>query len=180
MKKLALMIAVLVGGTAFAQDTNIENEQTETVVTKSTVKTDKGTDVSTKTETKTKTEDIALTTVKGNTGDVNYNYTMKPTEVDSETVYYHDGKAYRFTSDEQNYAMVVVDKNDAIKPIATLRPSTQKGYYILTENGTSKFGYFNANGNFVVESYDPDNDTLVTTVYTINVTPEATVTKKKM
>jgi hypothetical protein len=35
----------------------------------------------------------------------------------------------------------------------------------MSQDGRSSFGYFNADGNFVVERYDPKLDALVSDVY---------------
>jgi hypothetical protein len=181
MKKLAFMIAALVGVTAFAQETKINNEQTETVITREYVTDSKGTDVNTKTEKVTQSQDIALTNVKNVTSvDTNFNYTMTPMEFDSETTYFNDGTAYRFNAEQDKYKLMSLSEDNDMTTIATLRPTSQKGYYILTESGTSKFGYFNSDGHFVVESYDPDDDAISVTVYSIRVTPETKVMKKKM
>lgn len=181
MKNLAFMIAALVGVTAFAQETKIENEQTETVITKEYVTDSKGTEVKTKSEKVTETQDIALTSVKNVTPvDTNFNYKMMPLEIDTETTYYNNGNAYRFNADRDHINLMSYSEEQNMKPFASLRPTSQKGYYILSENGTSKLGYFNAKGNFVVESYDPDSDSIVLTVYAVKVTPETKIVKKKM
>jgi hypothetical protein len=50
----------------------------------------------------------------------------------------------------------------------------------MSQDGQSSFGYFNQNGNFVVESYDAKNDVVVTTVYKLEMTEKKIEKKGKM
>jgi len=50
----------------------------------------------------------------------------------------------------------------------------------MSQDGVSSFGYFNQNGNFVVESYDETSDSIVTTVYELQVKDKKVMKKSKM
>ncbi|QNJ98653.1 hypothetical protein [Constantimarinum furrinae] len=179
MRKLILTALLLASGSMlFAQETQTENEKKETTVTKTTVKDSKGVDVQTKEVTKTETQDMAL---KNFDGTHNFDTQMLPTKVNTDVDFSNDGVTYRFAPRETSgYNLMTYAENDVMTPYATLRPSSQAGYYILTQDGVSSFGYFNQNGNFVVESYDPESDSIVTTLYTLDVKTKTTIKKNKM
>jgi Fe-S cluster assembly iron-binding protein IscA len=180
MKNLMLTVLFLAAtGMMYAQDSNTENEKKETTVTKTTVKDSKGVDVNTKEVTKTETQDMAL---KNFDGTHNFDTQMLPTKVNTDVDYSNDGVTYRFAprDDTNSFSLMTYDENDVMTNYATLRPSSQAGYYILTQDGVSSFGYFNQNGNFVVESYDPESDSIVTTLYTLDVKSKTTIKKSKM
>lgn len=58
------------------------------------------------------------------------------------------------------------------------KPTSQNGYYIMSQDGKSSFGYFNAEGNFVVERYDPKTDAITSEIYRLNM--KSDLTKDKM
>ncbi|WP_432410342.1 hypothetical protein [Rasiella sp. SM2506] len=169
MKKIMIIAALAIFSTGIAQNTN-ENE-VKTV--KKTVITDNdGENVTSKTvKTKIK-EDLALGKRVSNQ---NFNTIMSPATVTTDIDYNYNGLSYRFVPENKGYS-IVDRKNDNVK-VARLYPTSQKGYYIYTQEDTSSFGYFNADGDFVVESYDPDNDGVMNYVYKIKIDEN---TKNKM
>ncbi|WP_310991814.1 hypothetical protein [Aequorivita marina] len=163
MKKVLIVIALAAFTTGFAQKN--KNTKKETVITKEAVKSTKGVDVSEK--TKTVTSKQAMTLEDSDANKTNQNVVMKPIEVDTEVSYGYDGNRFQFINqkDEDGYRMMTVRDNASKEEYAIIKPTTQNGYYILSKDGTSSFGYFNEDGNFVVERYDAKNDAVVSDVY---------------
>lgn len=164
MKKLFIVFA-LASTTVFAQEN--KNKLKETVVTKTTVTDNEGSQVSTKAVSNTKKQVIALD--KDDANKVNQHIVMKPMEVKTDVSYGFEGNRYQFISqrDKDGYRLMTVKDNAKNEEYAVIKPSTQNGYYILSQKGKSSFGYFNADGNFVVERYDEEKDAIVSDVYKI-------------
>lgn len=163
MKKAILIVALAASTVAIAQEN--KNEKTETVVTKTAVKSTKGTDVSTKAVTQTEKQVLALN--DNEAGEINQSVVMKPTVVDTDVNYGFGGGRFKFVSqkDNEGYRMMTIKDNATNEEYAVIKPTSQNGYYIMSQDGKSSFGYFNAEGNFVVERYDPKLDALVSDVY---------------
>ncbi|HLW31857.1 MAG TPA: hypothetical protein VKX40_06325 [Aequorivita sp.] len=163
MKKILLIFALAAFTTGFAQEN--KNKTSETVVTKTITTDSKGSDVKTQAVKETKEQVIALDASEAN--QTNQAIVMKPAEVDTEVTYGYDGNRFKFLSqkDEKGYRMMTVKDNKTQEEFAIVKPSTQNGYYILSQKGESSFGYFNADGNFVVERYDPKTDAIVSEIY---------------
>lgn len=167
------MIAALTTFTVgLAQNTN----EKEVKTTKKTIVTDTdGVDVKTKTvETKSRTN-LAL----GNkTSSQNFNTIMKPTTIMTDVDYSYGGVNYRFMPEKDGY--YIVNTNNKNAKVARLYPSTQKGYYIYSQEGNNSFGYFNADGDLVIESYDPDNDGVMNYIYKVKNDKKMKKNKMKM
>ena len=177
MKKILLIFALAVYTTCFAQNDKNKNETTKTTTTKTYVKDSKGVDVKTKEVTKSKDQVIAL---KNTSADkTNYSTIMLPTDVNTDVYYSNNNINFLFQDEDNGYKMMAIKENSK-NEFATIRPSSQKGYYIYTKDGESSFGYFNQNGNFVVEKYDPDTDAIVTTIYKLEVENQKVEKKNKM
>lgn len=163
MKKVLIILALAAFTTGFAQEN--KNKKKETVVTKTAVKSEKGTDVTTKAVTQTKKQVIALS--DSDAGQVNQSVVMKPAEVDTDVSYDFDGNRFKFISqkDEDGFRLMTIKDNATQEEYAIIKPTSQNGYYIMSQDGKSSFGYFNTEGNFVVERYDPALGTIVSDVY---------------
>jgi len=163
MKKLLLIFVLTVFATGFAQEN--KNKKQETVVTKTAVKSDKGTDVATKAVTQTENQVIALEDSDAN--QTNQSVVMKPTEINTDVNYGYEGNRFQFINqkDENGYRLMTVKDNATQEEYAIIKPTSQNGYYIMSKQGKSSFGYFNADGNFVVEQYDPALDAIISNVY---------------
>ncbi|WP_034258925.1 hypothetical protein [Aequorivita capsosiphonis] len=166
MKKVLIIFALAAFTTGFAQ----ENKDTtkESIITKESVKSSKGVDVSTKSKTITKKQARSLENADANK--INQSVVMKPAEVDTNVSYSYDGNRFQFINqkDKNGYRMMTVRDNATKEDYAIIKPSTQNGYYILAKDGTSSFGYFNEDGNFVVERYDAKTDAVVSDVYKLD------------
>lgn len=163
MRKFMIVLALAAFTSAFAQEN--KNKKKETVVTKTTVTDAKGTQTSSKSISNTTKQVIGLD--KNESNQVNQNIVMQPMEVDTEVSYGFEGNRFQFISqkDEDGYRLMTVRDNAKNEDYAIIKPSTQNGYYILAKDGQSSFGYFNDDGNFVVERYDPNTDAVISDVY---------------
>lgn len=172
MKKLMIVLALAAFTTTYAQETKNKNKKTTTTVVKTAVEDSDGVEVSTKEVTKTRSQKLALNDFDGTH---NFNTVMRPVNTSTDVDYYNDGVMYRFVPQDQGYYIVNTKTNN--KKFARVFPTSQKGYYIYSENGNNAFGYFNEDGDFVIESYDPDGDGVMNYVYKLNIDED---TKKKM
>ena len=50
----------------------------------------------------------------------------------------------------------------------------------MSQEGNNSFGYFNQNGDFVVERYDAASDAIISTVYQLQVKETKIMKKDKM
>ncbi len=167
MKKVLIILALAAFTTGIAQEN--KNEKQETVLTKTAVKSEKGTDVSTKAVTKTEKQVITLADRDAN--QTNQTMVMEPMKVSSDVNYGYEGNRFKFISqkDEVGYRLMTVKDNATQEEYAIIKPTSQEGYYILAKDGTSSFGYFNAQGNFVVEHYDAEKDAIFSNIYKLEI-----------
>tara|TARA_R100001369_G_scaffold51222_1_gene78043 strand:- start:394 stop:924 length:531 start_codon:yes stop_codon:yes gene_type:complete len=175
MKKILIVFALAAFTTAFAQEN--KNEKTETTTTKTYVKDSKGVDVDTKEVTTKEDQVIALNNTSADK--TNFSTKMLPSEVKTDVNFKNNERKFSFEAQDKGYRMMAI-KDDTSNEFATIRPSSQKGYYIYSQDGDNSFGYFNQNGNFVVERYDPNTDSIVTTVYKLEVQEQTMKKKNKM
>ncbi len=168
MRKLILVFALAAFSSAFAQEN--KNKEKATVLTKTTVTDNQGTKTSTKAISNTKKQVIALD--QSDPNKVNQDAVMSSMEVDTDVSYGFEGNRFQFISqeDKDGYRLMTVRDNAKQEEYAIIKPSSQNGYYILSQDGQSSFGYFNADGNFVVERYDAKRDEVVNDVYQIETT----------
>ncbi len=175
MKKVILILALAAFTVSFAQEN--QNKKTETVTTKTAVKDSKGVNVVSKDVTQTETQVIDLENSDMNK--TNQDIAMAPVQIRTNVSYNNEGVNYMFEQQKVGYRMMTGSMDDN-KEFALLRPSSQKGYYILSREGNSSFGYFDQNGNFVVEQYDPKSDAIITTTYSLQMKGQKIVEKNKM
>jgi len=164
-----ILLAITSFTTGFAQE-NIMRKS-ETTVTKTIVKDNAKVDVSTKAVTETEKQAIEI---EGQVDRNNFNTSLTRVIAGSEVSYSNDGMNYLFESEENGYKMISVPDKSAY---AIIRPSSREGYYICSQNGDNSMSYFDQDGNFVVESYDLENDNVILTTYKL--VQESTVVKKK-
>lgn len=78
-----------------------------------------------------------------------------------ETTYYSmNGRNYMFVSDKAGYKISTPENLD----YGVLRKTSNNNYIYKTDERTS-FGYFDGNGNFVVETYNNDTDGVTVETY---------------
>lgn len=167
MKKIFLIFALVAFTHTFAQKNT--NTQKETVTTKTTVKDNEGAKVSSKSISKSQKQVIALEAENPN--QTNQSIVMKPVEVNTDITYGYEGNRFKFLNqkDKDGYRLMTVKDNATQSEYAIIKPTSQNGYYIYSQDGKSSFGYFNEEGNFVVESYDPETDAVVNQIYRMHV-----------
>lgn len=166
MKRLLLIAALAAFTGSFAQVN--KNTEKETVVTKTAVTDSEGTKVATKAVTRTKKQ--ALDLAESEAGEVNQSVVMDPVKVDTDVRYDFEGNRFQFLNqkDHEGYRLMTVKDNATNEEYAIIKPTSQNGYYIMSRDGKSSFGYFNTEGNFVVERYDPKLDVIVSDVYRLD------------
>ncbi len=159
MKKLLIMAALAIGTMSFAQEN--KNEVKETVTTKTNVKDNTGTKVYKKDVTKTQTENVDLKISDAN--QTNQMASVKPMDVQINETYSNSGSNFMFEKENNGYRLRNMTSTSPNGQNGILRPSSKNGYYILFMDNKSSLGYFDANGSFIVENYDPKTDTIVAT-----------------
>lgn len=167
MKNFMTFLMMFIFGTVLAQDDKQNINQTEeTVTTKTTVITDDGAKtISKKAKIKARKN---LELKKPQRKRVNYELKDKPYKVTVLTSYTLDGDSYNFQPDKKGFTVTKENRNNKMKPYARARRSeTNKGYYILSSknNKNSGYGTFDDEGNFIVESYNPEKDELEIEIY---------------
>ncbi|MDC7993637.1 hypothetical protein [Altibacter sp. HG106] len=175
MKKILIVVAFAAFAGAYAQETKNENKTTVTTKTQTRVTDNSGVNVTTKETKKTATQELAL---RGFDGTHNFNAVMTPSNVNTDVDYSYGGDTYRFQTADTGYTIMTGENGET--NYARIRPSSQKGYYIVTQDGNNSMGYFNSDGDFVVESYDPDNDGVMNYVYKIEYNDDMKMKKNKM
>lgn len=160
MKKIMIIAALAIFSTGIAQNTN---EKEVEKVKKTYVTDNDGVQVKTKEMKVSTNADVAL---GKRTSYHNFNTVMKPSKINTDISYSYNNIDYRFVKTPNGYALV--DNTKRSIPLANLYPTSQKGYYIHTQDGTSSFGYFNANGDFIVEAYNADDNGVIRYKYKMN------------
>ncbi|HMI07480.1 MAG TPA: hypothetical protein VK528_08035 [Flavobacterium sp.] len=175
MKNLALGIAaVLFTLNMQAQNTNV-TETSKTTVT--TVKDSDGQKQLVKEQKTTEAQDIKFKDTKGDP--LNKEMEVTPTQVTSTTqvtnpdgstrtvmtdrssVYNYNGKDYKVNLDASGYTVM---GSDMKKPALLRRTSTNS--YIYRANNKTSIGYFDTDGNLVLETYDDKSDKVTVEKYT--------------
>lgn len=169
MKKtttLLAMFTIFAATTVFAQVN--ENTERETVTTETTVRDNEGVSVSRENITVSRTQPIQLSEADAN--QVNQEVTPRPTKINTEVSYSVDGKRYHFVNeaDTESYRLVLMNDNERLSDYPVISPAPRDGYYTITKDGESSYGYFNQNGDFVVENYDEQGNKVLPTVYKLN------------
>ena len=161
MKKLFLILAIGTFTIGFAQEN--KNKEVETKTTKTTITDNTGKTVLTRKEVRTENQEVELE----NTGinKTNYNTVMSPSKVNTNVTYSSKDYKFSLTPNDMGYDLMRLGDDDIKTSYAKLRPTSQKGYYFMSDGKTTSFVYFNEVGNLVVETYDPETDAINTTVY---------------
>lgn len=172
MKKYAMMVMAMVTFGTFAQvNKNVTKETTTTTVS---VNDGTGTKKVVKNETTASQQNIELKDADSNK--LNKDIQPSPVQVTKtttvngdgvtpqmgQTTYYRmNGRNYMFTSDRTGYQISTPEDLG----FGRLRKTSNNNYIYRTKNGTS-VGYFNASGDFVVETYDDNTDGVTVETYT--------------
>ena len=177
MKTIVMTLALLfITNTILAQNKNVKDE-TKTTVT--TVKTSDGEKKFVKKENTREVQNIELKDQEVK----NINMDVKPSEVMVEkattitnpdgstrtvdldrSAYYMSGdKKYQVSLDSKGYRILSDDKKNE----AFLRKTTTNSFIYRSKQKTA-IGYFDTEGNLILETYDPKSDTITYEKYTVS------------
>ncbi len=173
MKNLVMgMIALLFTLNSSAQNQNVKSEVKTTVTTnkdskgvKETIKTEEVKEVQNIEfkDSNTLNKDLKDTPVQvTTTTKITENGVTKVLDVDHSAYYNYNGIKYQVTADKAGYTMFLPEGERA----AILRKTSNNNYIYSTKNGTS-YGYFDNDGNLILETYDVKTDNVTTTKYII-------------
>jgi len=147
-----------------AMNSQAQNTQTETKTTTSTVKDSKGEYKTVKKEVTKENQKIVLGQEKENTINIptidspvmvttttkvtNPDGSTRTVDVDRSSYYESNGKKYKLDLDASGYIMTYGN----LKPALLRKTSTNS--YIFRQNNRIAIGYFDVNGNLIIENYD--------------------------
>lgn len=145
-----------------------ENRERETVTTQTTVRDNEGVSVSRENVTVSRSQAIELSEVDAN--QVNQEVAARPTKINTEVSYSVDGKRNRFVSEAntENYRLVLMSDSERLSDYPVITPAPRDGYYTITKDGETSYGFFNHNGDFVVENYDGQGNKVIPTIYKLD------------
>ncbi len=177
MKSILFSIASLaLVFSAKAQTTNVQKESTTTVTT---VKDSQGEQKLVKTQTQQQVQNLEFQNADSNA--LNKDLAPSPTQVTASTTitapdgttrtvdmdrsayYTIGGKKYQVAIDNSGYTV----SGDNSKKMGVLRNTGPNTYLYRTKDKTS-VGYFDANGNLILQSYDDKTDKVTTETYMKN------------
>jgi hypothetical protein len=153
-----------------------QNKKTETVVTTTTVKDNKGEHKVVKKEEIKEVQNIELKQVPPGTKDtdiqptptqatvtttVNVDGQERVVDVDHSAYYSYNGERYQVLADKSGYRVT----NNA-SGISLLR-KTANNTYIYKNKDKFSIGHFDANGNLVLETYDDKTDKVTVEVFNL-------------
>lgn len=175
MKNLIVTLSLIIcTGFGFAQNKNV---QTEKKITVKTIKDSEGEKKIVKTEETKEVQNIEFENSEKNT--LNKEMKQTPVEVTSKTEVSVDGETRSINIDRSSYYNlngtkyeVAVDKtgysikNTTGKNLGLLRKTSNNNYLYVTKDKVS-LGYFDAEGNLIIETYDDKNDVIVVDKYVI-------------
>lgn len=170
MKKLILNTAVLLFTLGiYSQNTNVKTEEK---ITTTTIKDSKGEQKIVKKEIISEKQNIEFENAESS----KTNKDMKPTpievtttsetiedgktksfEVDHSSYYDLDGTKYEIKSDKKGYILL----NRGKKTVNGVLRKTQNNSYIFRTKNKVSVGYFDGDGNLILETYNPKTDSMI-------------------
>jgi hypothetical protein len=173
MKNLIVTLSfILFAGYGFAQNKNV---QSETKTTVKTVKDSKGEKKIVKTEEVNEVQDIEFEKTEKNTlnkemkntpvavtktTEVSVDGVTRSVDIDRSAYYNLDGVKYQVEVDKTGYSL----KNTKGENLGVLR-KTSNNNYIYVEGNKVSVGYFDNDGNLILETYDSKNDVMIVDKY---------------
>lgn len=172
MKNIITALVVLIGFTLTAQNTNVSKETKTTTTTvnhgdeqKKIIKTEQ---VATKQDIELKDANSKKLNkdIKPTPTQVTETTTISgdgiPTQTGQTTYYEYNGRRFTFVTDKTGYRISSPD----VKDYAVVTRTTPDGKtFTYTVKGNNSKAYFDANGNFVVETNDPKTKTITKETY---------------
>lgn len=175
MKNLIVTVSLILCTTfVFAQNKNVQKEEKTTVKTikdsdgeRKIVKKQEIKEVQNiefeKTDKNTLNKNIKQTPVHvTSTTEVSVDGVTRSIEVDRSAYYNLDGTKYEIAVDKTGYSIKDTDGNN----LGLLRKTSNNNYLLVTKEKVS-VGYFDNNGNLIVETYDDKNDVLIVDKYLV-------------
>ena len=159
MKKLILSLAILSFTFGFAQN---EDKMSKTVITKTKVKSSKGEEVAVKEQKYTANQKLQVE----NNNETNQAVSRKPVKITESTTFSTGNEMFTIQPDKNGYT-VMSKKDGKEKMYGKIRKMPDREFYILAKENENSFGYFDNDGNFIVESYDPDSDSVYLKKYNL-------------
>ena len=176
MKTIVTSIAVLLTLAIQAQNKNI---QTEVKTTVTTIKDSEGEKRLIKSEVTKEEQKVGVEVEQEKPGTKNIPMANNPVEVttatainadgktkvvdvERSTYFMNNGKRYELKSEEGGYSMKIPDE----KFNAVLRKTSNNNYIFYNKNKYA-LGYFDAEGNFILETYNTKADKITVEKYTI-------------
>lgn len=174
------MKPIILGMVAFLFSLNIQSQnqqvKSEQKTTTTTVKDSDGVKTSVKRENTQEVQNIELQNanskelnkdiqptpveVTSTTRVTNPDGTTRTVDMDRSSYYSYNGTKYKVASDKYGYKMM----SDGSKRTGLLR-KTSTNSYIYRSNGQTSIGYFDTNGNLILETYDDKLDKVSTQTY---------------
>lgn len=163
-----LIIAIAMTTYSYAQQPKNVKKETKTVVT--TIKDSSGEKKLVKTQEVNEVQKVELGAVKENTinvdqvnSPVNVTTTtklsvdgqVKSIDVDHSAYYLLNGEKYEIKSDKSGYTV-----NSLASDTKGILRKTSNNNYIYVDNNKVSVGYYDDNGNFILETYDSKTDSI--------------------
>ena len=176
MKNL-ILTAILVVSANYTQAQST-NKQVESTTTIKTVKDSDGERKTVKKEEKKEVQNIEMKAENPNTLNIemkdtpvqsvtttkvtNPDGSTRTVDVDRSSYYEYGGKKYQVALDASGYTMV----DPTSKKTALLRKTSTNSYIYRNRNKMS-IGYFDTNGNLILETYDDKSDKVLIETYAV-------------
>lgn len=177
MKTIIMVLSLIfITSTVFGQNKNVKEETKTTTTTikdskgeRKIVQTEEVKEVqeikfenpnSTETNKDRKPSPVSVTT----TNEVSVDGTSKYIDVDHSSYYTLGGRKFEVKSDNKGYILLNRNKKTAS---GILRKTSNNNYIFKSKNKVS-VGYFDANGNLIIETYDPKTDSMIMEKYSID------------
>ena len=176
MKTIILSSVILIF--SFQLNAQIQNVTDETKTTITTIKDSDGVKQSVKkqevkevqnvelqnAESKELNKDMKVTPIEvtSKTQIINPDGSTRTVDVDRSSYYESNGKKYQVALDAQGYTII----NEDNKSKALLRKTSTNTYIYRNKNKVA-VGYFDTNGNLVIETYDDKSDKVMVETYTV-------------
>jgi len=170
------LLFLFVTSTTFGQNKNVKDE---TKTTTTTIKDSKGEKTYVKKENTREVQNIELkeqdpkninmdmkdspVNVKTTTTITNPDGSTRTVDIDRSSYYILNGKKYNVSLDSKGYRIISEDNKEE----AFLRKTSTNSFIYRNKNKIA-IGYFDVEGNLILETYDPNTDSITYEKYDVN------------
>jgi hypothetical protein len=170
------LLFLFVTSTTFGQNKNVKDE---TKTTTTTIKDSKGEKTYVKKENTREVQNIELkeqdpkninmdvkaspVNVKTTTTITNPDGSTRTVDIDRSSYYILNGKKYNVSLDSKGYRILSEDKKEE----AFLRKTSTNSFIYRNKNKIA-IGYFDVEGNLILETYDPNTDSITYEKYDVS------------